>query len=146
MELVETKTQLAEERKAVRARKKERLSALDDLPFVGRVVNKDNYRRRGFWCVKAAPTGNHRTDCETGRQYALQLFEYCRKYGDSSFLNWITMDMVRAGRTSGIEIGFMSFFEQIVNLATAHMPDIILRDDRMTHELAEQILGKVKEA
>ena len=53
------------------------------------------------------PTGDYAADCETDEAYAIEFVKTCDKnYGWASLMQSITSDMIRAGSTNGIVIGW----------------------------------------
>lgn len=81
------------------------------LPFV-RDNNNDTESHRSFWDV--AQSGDWLDDCTVGHQYARIYMARRQRYG-APILSWIVRDMIRAGRYTGIEAGFISAI-------TMHLP------------------------
>lgn len=72
------------------------------LPFVR---ERDKERdRRIFWDVQ--PSGRWLEDCMVGREYGRLYLERVKSYG-APVLSWIVCDMIRAGRYTGVEAGFV---------------------------------------
>lgn len=75
---------------------------VSDLPFVatasdGRILSYWHVTPRGDWCE----------DCRIGREYADLFVEFMRD-GDRPFLLQRVMeDLVRSGKKSGVEVGFL---------------------------------------
>lgn len=74
------------------------------LPFV-RDNDTDSKDRRVFWDVESS--GVWLDDCTVGHQYG-QIFMARRMRYGAPILSWIVRDMIRAGRYTGVEAGFVS--------------------------------------
>lgn len=75
------------------------------LPFVGATPTPKAGSMRSFWCV-GEPTGRWERDAHLGAEYARIYLERRQRPGCPP-LAWIVRDMIRAGRYSGIEAGFL---------------------------------------
>ena len=80
---------------------------LTDLPFI-KIENEQIV----FWNV--APSGDYDEDCQIGRKYASLALRHIKQANLNPFLTWCIMDMPRKKDCSGIEVGFLEFFTEIV--------------------------------
>ena len=74
-----------------------------DLPFV-RNQNDRNAGKRIFWFVQSG--GAWIEDCRVGHEYGRIFLDRRQRFG-APLLTWIIRDMIRAGRFSGVEAGFL---------------------------------------
>lgn len=61
---------------------------------------------RSFWCV--TPSGSYIKDCQSGVQLARETLVHVESRGGAYVLVYTLADMVRQGRYSGVEAGFVS--------------------------------------
>jgi hypothetical protein len=88
------------------------------LPFV-REDEDDDGPRRNFWSVIS--TGEWSSDNDVGQEYGRIYIDRIR-LGAAPLLCWIVRDMIRAGRYSGVEAGFMSAVSAFDGDASYHGP------------------------
>lgn len=79
----------------------------ESLPFVDKDRGQD---QRLFWVVE--PSGEWTDDAAVGASYA-QVWLHRLAAGTAPPLGWIVRDMIKAGRWSGIEAGFLRMISNV---------------------------------
>ena len=80
---------------------------IEDLPFVK--IKNDQIV---FWSVN--PTSDYVKDCKTGQKYGALALDHMVKADFAPLLIWCIMGMPRRENCSGIEIGFLEYFSEVV--------------------------------
>jgi len=80
---------------------------ISKLPFI-----KKNNDQIVFWSVE--PSGHYVKDCQIGREYAALALKHMEQADFGPLLTWCIMDMPRKQDCSGIEVGFLEYFAEMV--------------------------------
>ena len=78
-----------------------------NLPFITKRSD-----RIIFWDVESS--GDYALDCQKGRRYASLALEHMIKKDFVPIFTWAIMDMPRKEDATGIEVGFLEFFAEIL--------------------------------
>jgi hypothetical protein len=84
------------------------MSNTQQLPFTSQSDDLDaSLIRTGkrFWTV--TPSGNWIEDCKLGEEYARLYLERINTGSSTPLMCWIVADMIKAGRYTGVECGFI---------------------------------------
>lgn len=107
---------------------KEETADMMKLPFI-KDIDEGKKKERSFWCVEPA-TGDWVTDCNTGREYALQFFEHIKKFprGDT-LITQIVLDMPKKQDRTGIEVGFLYVIGRAIGLSAFWVSDVVAKEE-----------------
>lgn len=105
------------------------LSPHDDSGALGSSValpftqdGNSHSERRMFWVVE--PSHNWRDDNHLGSEYGRIYLDHVRRTQRGPLLPWIVADMIKAGRWTGVEIGFLSAVGRAAS--TSSRSDVLL--------------------